>query len=73
MSYFNTFCFPIAALVRLKEKLLHNSTASGTAIPANAINKLFKAIFSAEHLLLRRFNFPFGVSLLCVLQAADAS
>ena len=57
--------------MRLKDKLLGNPTATGTSVPPDPINKFFRTIFGAERFLLERFNLPFGVSLLCVLKAAD--
>ncbi|MDD5175819.1 MAG: methyltransferase domain-containing protein [Sterolibacterium sp.] len=71
ISYFNTILFPLAVIVRLRDKLLGNPLATGTRIPAAFINNLFSALFSAERFLLKHFNLPFGVSLLCVLAVAD--
>ena len=70
-SYFNTILFPLAAIVRIKDKLFANRTVTGTAIPPAIINTAFSTLFGAERFLLERFNLPFGVSLLCVLKAAD--
>ena len=67
ISYFNTILFPLAVIVRLKDKLLDTSSATGTKIPLTAINKIFEIVFSAERFLLKKFNFPFGVSLLCII------
>lgn len=71
ISYFNTILFPLAAIVRIKDKLLGNSLATGTSVPPAPINKFFTTLFGAERFLLERFNLPFGVSLLSVLKAAD--
>jgi len=71
ISYFNTFLFPLAAIVRLKDKLIGNHSANGTSVPPFLINKLFTCIFSTERFLLEHFNLPFGVSLLCVLQSGN--
>jgi SAM-dependent methyltransferase len=69
VSYYNTFLFPLAAIVRLKEKIFKNSTAIGTSIPAKPINELFKYIFTAEKFLLNKVNLPFGVSIIGIYQA----
>lgn len=71
ISYFNTILFPLAAVVRLKDKLIGNHSTTGSSIPTSLINKFFTTVFSAERFLLDRFNLPFGVSLLCVLKATD--
>ncbi|MBL4799731.1 MAG: class I SAM-dependent methyltransferase [Oleispira sp.] len=71
LSYFNTILFPLAAVIRIKDKLLGNPTASGTSVPPHFINSFFRTLFGAERYLLKRFNLPFGVSLLCVVKAAD--
>lgn len=68
ISYFNTILFPLAALVRLKDRLLSNSSASGSSIPPAPINQLFTILFSGERTLVAKMNLPFGVSLLGVLR-----
>lgn len=72
ISYFNTILFPLAVMVRIKDKLLGNTSATGTRIPPRIINNVFQKMFEAEGFLLEHFNLPFGVSLLCVLEAVDA-
>jgi len=71
ISYFNTILFPLAAIIRLKEKLFRSNVATGSQIPHTFINNLFSKVFGSERFLLERINLPFGVSLLCVLQATD--
>jgi len=71
ISYFNTILFPLAAAVRLKDKLLGNQSATGTSVPPALINILLTAIFSSERFLVKHFNLPFGVSLLCVLEVRN--
>lgn len=73
MSYFNTILFPIAAIVRFKDKFLGNASATGTNVPPAIINNIFQKLFGFERFLLERFNLPFGISLLCVLEATDES
>lgn len=73
ISYFNTILFPLAAIVRLKDKWLGNATASGTTVPPAIINNLFRELFGFERFLLQRIDLPFGVSLLCVLEVTDES
>lgn len=72
-SYFNTILFPLAVIVRLKDKLLGAPSVTGTRVPPTSINKFLRTLFGAERFLLERFNLPFGVSLLCVIEAADES
>jgi len=66
ITYFNTFLFPLALLIRIKNKLLKNSLSSGTGIPNVIINNIFEYLFSLEKHLLKRYNLPFGLSLLGV-------
>jgi SAM-dependent methyltransferase len=66
-SYFNTVLFPLAVAARLKDRLLSEARASGTAVPAGPINRLFHGVFSAERFVVGRWRLPFGVSLLAVL------
>ncbi len=69
LTYFNTFFFPLVAFVRFKDRLLGNSSASGTGILPAPINQLFAGLFGLERFIIGKFNLPFGVSLLCVLQS----
>jgi len=71
ISYFNTILFPLAVIIRLKDKLTGKKIATGTSIPPSFINIFFSTIFSAERLLIEYFNLPFGVSLLCILEARN--
>ncbi|MBK8376031.1 MAG: class I SAM-dependent methyltransferase [Sphingomonadales bacterium] len=73
ISYFNTILFPIAAMVRIKDKWLGNSSASGTRTPPSIINMILHKLFGFERFLLQRCNLPFGVSLLCIVESADES
>lgn len=72
MSYFNTLLFPLAAIARLKDKLLGGTSVTGTAIPPPLVNAAFERVFGSERWLLERVDLPFGISLLCVAQASDA-
>lgn len=67
-SYFNTLLFPLAALVRLKERLSGSQQASGGQIPSALINASLKQVFALERFLVPRMNLPFGVSLLAVVR-----
>lgn len=67
-TYFNTLLFPLAALVRLKERLAGNKRASGGAIPAEPVNSVLKHVFALERYLVPHLRLPFGVSLLAVLK-----
>ena len=67
VSYFNTVLFPLAAAVRLKDRLLGSDSASGHAVPPRLVNGLFHALFSAERHVVGRVPLPFGVSLVALL------
>lgn len=69
-TYFNTLLFPLAALVRLKERLASSQQASGGAVPVAPINALFRQLFGMERYLLPHINLPFGVSLLAIIEPA---
>ena len=71
ITYFNTILFPLAAVVRFKDKLLGSKSATGTSVPPALINKFLTSIFGAERFLVNHFNLPFGVSLLCVLEVSN--
>lgn len=68
ISYYNTFLFPIAAPVRLLKKTILKNTApvSDFAATAGPLDKIFEIVFASERHWLKRFNFPFGFSLIFV-------
>jgi SAM-dependent methyltransferase len=68
LSYFNTLLFPLAAVARVKDRVLGEERASGTAVPARPVNRLLHAVFAAERFVVGRLPLPFGVSLLAVLR-----
>ena len=67
LTYFNSILFPIAAFVRLLnlEKNLSNNPKE---FKPGIINSLLKNIFLIENYLLKFFNFPFGLSIICILK-----
>ncbi len=71
ISYFNMFLFPLAVMVRLKDKFANNTSTTGTDLPPKIINKLFEIIFRSERYLLKYLNLPFGLSLFCVINTTD--
>jgi hypothetical protein len=65
-TYFNFFLFFPILLVRRTIHLLGLRIRSENEINSPFLNSLFKGIFSLEPYLLKRFSFPFGVSILCI-------
>lgn len=65
-----TFFLPIL-FGRMIMRLTGARPASENNITIGALNGLFGWIFGAERWWLRRLNFPFGVSIICVAQRAD--
>ncbi len=70
-TYINTFLFPVVAAVRLFRRFVPE--AEGTELVSDftmnkpgLVNSLLGKLFGAEALLIRRWNLPVGVSLLCV-------
>lgn len=68
LSYINFFLAPPAVLVRLKDKLFGSKQGTGGKVPPQPVNALFHVLFSAERVLLRFCNLPWGISFLCVLK-----
>lgn len=71
-TFFNTLLFPLAAAARIVDMIFRRKTASGTRVPTALINNVFRTIFSFEKFLLRLCNLPFGVSIMCIMEAKDA-
>ena len=61
-SYFNTFLFPLIALVRISVRLLHIKMESEAETGDGMLNKILYFIFDIERRCLKFINFPFGVS-----------
>ncbi|MEK7507179.1 MAG: class I SAM-dependent methyltransferase [Patescibacteria group bacterium] len=66
-SYFNTFLFPGIVITRLLDKIFKINRSSDFEINNRFLNRLFYNIFNLEIGWLKRFSFPFGVSILLVL------
>lgn len=73
ISYYNSFLFPIAAVVRLlKKTLLKNAVlVSDFSITAGPLDFLFEKIFASERYWLTYLNFPFGLSLIFVARKTN--
>lgn len=68
-SYFNTFLFlPIASVRFLSSIFDIRGRESDLDINSPFLNKLFFSIFNTERKILKHINFPFGVSILMVLE-----
>ncbi len=67
-SYFNTFLFPLIAIVRSLAKLLpkqnKHELSSDLVVPSKSVNKFLKWLFASERYLINKFSLPFGVSIL---------
>jgi len=72
-TYFNTFLFPVIALVRGVNKLLKCSGGTVVAMPPPLLNKLLLNIFACERFLLPAVSLPFGVSLLLLAERTAGS
>ena len=67
LSYYNTWLFPPAALVRLLRKVIPAGGAGAeVTLPPNWLNGLLESLFASERHVLRHTRFPFGISLLAV-------
>ena len=68
LSYFNFFLFPLGYLIKLKEKIFKKPRNPFEYAYHSKLNKIFYKIFSSEGFFLKRINFPYGFSLIGVLQ-----
>lgn len=66
LSYFNCLLFPLAAAMRLFDRLMNRTVASGLDVPSGAVNATFANVFGAERFMLRHMDLPWGLSLLLV-------
>lgn len=69
VSFFNTLLFAPAVAARLLDRWRGHAAASGVSVPAAPVNRLLTGLFAAEAPWLRRWNLPFGLSLLALARA----
>lgn len=72
-SYWNFFLFiPIYLFRQISSTLKNkNKDTSDIAMSTNFINKLLTNLIEFENKLLRKINFPFGVSTFCIAKKSD--
>ncbi|OGJ48056.1 hypothetical protein A2344_01995 [Candidatus Peregrinibacteria bacterium RIFOXYB12_FULL_41_12] len=68
ISYFNMIFFPLVMAVRrLNKSFKRRAVSDGDIKKTNTIiNFVLRKIFAFEKYFLTRFNFPFGISLICI-------
>ena len=68
LSYFNCFFFPAVVFIRVARRVLSGGRLKPKSdlisLPALP-NKVLELVFSSERFMLKYFNLPFGVSVLC--------
>jgi len=68
-SYFNTWLFPLIALVRIiKSKTPTLKDKSDLFTPPKAVNNILTCIMSSERFFIRDSKLPFGVSIIVIAQ-----
>lgn len=68
LTYTNAALFPVAAFMRLMDRMRDAKVPSGHAIPPSVLNIAMKTVFSAESHIIANTTLPLGVSLLAVLR-----
>jgi SAM-dependent methyltransferase len=75
-SYFNTFLFPLVAIVRILAKLKpqqdKNKLSSDLVVPSKSVNQILKFIFASERYFMNKFLLPFGVSVLLLARKPNS-
>ncbi len=66
ISYFNSFLFPMIAMIRSLNKVLGRNSHSDESMPSKWLNSLLTTVFSSEKTFLKFISFPVGVSLIAV-------
>jgi SAM-dependent methyltransferase len=69
-SYYCVFFFPIVAAVVLANRFLGRSPDVKDDVPSvnPVLNEIFRGLLLLEQWMMRWINYPFGVSLFCVLR-----
>jgi len=69
LTYFNSFFFPLIVSIRWWQKFFApHAHQHDLVLPPPLLNSLLAYFFGSESIFLRYFNFPLGVSLLCLAQ-----
>lgn len=68
ITYFNSLLFPVAAVVRVLNRVLGRDGSDDVQLPGKWLNSILFKLFVTERTMLRWFSFPFGVSLLAVVR-----
>lgn len=71
LTYYNAILFPLVLIGRGMDKYRGGDKVTGVDTPPMAINKVLEGVFCFERYLLKYFDFPFGVSLMCVLSRSE--
>lgn len=71
LTFINAALLPVALAVRVVERWLCRSRASGTSLPPAPLNALLAQLFAAEAHLLAYMNLPCGLSLLAVVTVVE--
>jgi len=69
LSYYNTFLFPPAAIIRLLSKLRGEETGGDLSVPPRVLNRALETVFASERFLLPCLSLPFGLSIISVARA----
>jgi SAM-dependent methyltransferase len=67
-SYYNFFLFPLIFVVRFLRKFSKKKLGVDEISQGALLNPCLYFVFRAEVFLLRFINFPYGVSVMCVLK-----
>jgi len=68
MSYFNFWLFfPVAGVRLIRKYFPYEESWQDMKLPNRVVNSVLKRVFSSEQLVVGRFSFPFGISLIAVL------
>ena len=76
ISYFDFFLFPIIALVRIikniSQKIMNkNIKQTDLKNTSGLFNKILISILNLEAKILKKINFPYGVSILAIIKKKD--
>lgn len=68
ISYFNFFLFPMVLAIKFINRFLGRNRVFNNQMTVGPLNSILLIIFLLEKRLLPFFRFPFGVSILCVVE-----
>lgn len=73
VTYFNSILLPLAIIQRVTLRIFNRISDGHLSVPMRPINSFLRYIFGLESLILKHFDFKFGLSIMVIAFKAEES